>query len=596
MTHPLTPRKPLAPAIAAGTVAVALTTVAGLAILFVALPLTAWMPGADGAVRADLLSIIDRLSRSLAHLFEGRAGFDYINATLLIPGTIVQSLRDLDLEASVGIRLAAVFLAAGTLGGAVFRLVRASASTRDSVLHVFGPTIVVGGLALRRLHERWIRRYGSHDLGIELAPDLIMPRALETEHMLVVGGTGAGKTTILESIMDGAIKKRDRIVALDVKGELTARLPTESFTLLALDDVRSAVWCVGEDIRTEEDAAELARELIAETSDPAWSGGARRVLVGLIRHLQQLSQDRDIPWDWRDLHALLKRPIEHLHEILQSAAPEIAAFLDVTRDETRKQALSFHLVLLANAGEVVAGLARMGSDKVPTFSVRDWIESGREQALILQQSQRQPAISALIARLALKLISDAVLAPATKIDRSPLWLVLDELPQIGKSDAVLRLAAMGRSAGIRLVGAIQSPSQLNAVYGPDHAQAFWDNCATKLIGRVPPGQTATEISETWIGKRKVEYSLPCGFQENDRPRVERRVEDVPVVRPESLSETLGLRRDTWGRLMVRAFVLGHGDVYQIDWPVGLWPKQRAAHRPRDEQTATRSSKGEQQEI
>ena len=398
-----------------------------------------------------------------------------------------------------------------------------------------------------------------------------MPRALEAEHTLILGGTGAGKTTIVEALMDGAIRAGDRMLALDVKGEITARLPTDDCVLLSLDDGRSAVWRLGDDLRTPEDDAELSMLLIPETADPSWSAGARLVHTGLTGYLRSEANRLGKTWSWTDLHALLQRPVDQLHSLLVNHAPAAAGFIDVTRDETRKTALSFYLVLLANAGQAIASCARMGRGNEAALSIREWINNGQSQTLIIQQSQRQPDLSATLVRIILKLIADSVV---TRITPTPVWLFLDEMPQIGETGDIPRLAAIGRSKGVRLVATAQSPAQIRDIYGPDAAQHLLDNLTTKVIGRVAPGATATEIAERWIGKRTIYWYENAGTDATGWTKRERRTEEVLVVEPSLLSDELGLAIDGLGRPVVRALVLGHGDVARLEWPVGRWSARR----------------------
>lgn len=581
--HPLTPTRPILPAAGAALAAALCVAVLGMLGFFLAFPPIAWFASVDAPYPADPRALQEIALESIRPLLQAHGFWDRLDALLQIPGNLIGILHGLDLGAAITIRLGAIALAALVCGGAVYSLIRANSPSRQAVRHIAGPMLRAGRQASRMLQANWQRRFGREAPGIALAPGLVMPRSLEAEHILLVGGTGSGKTTILQSLMDGALRQGDRLLVLDVKGELTARLPTDSFLLLAMGDARGADWRLGRDIVDENDATELAMELITETSDPAWSGGARRILAGLIRHLQQGAADSGLDWGWRDLDQLLMRPIGELHGILTATAPECALFLDVTQEATRKQALSFYLVLIANAGQAVRAAVRMGRDGAPSFSIRDWVASPESaQVLILQQAQRAPLLSGILARIVLKLIADAAVDLAAKTHIPPLWLFLDELPQIGKSDSVPRLAAIGRSGGIRVVAAIQSPSQLDHVYGHDQAQELLDNLTTKIVGRVAAGKTAQEIAERWIGTRKVEYWLRTGSDAKGRPQVKHCVEDIPVVRPDDLSEHLGLRRDAIGNPVIRALVLGHGDVCQFHWPIGIWRERRPAssRRPR----------------
>lgn len=180
-----------------------------------------------------------------------------------------------------------------------------------------------------------------------------------------------------------------------------------------------------------------------------------------------------------------------------------------------------------------------------------------------------------------RIVADAVVSEASQEDPAPIWIVLDELPQIGRSTAVPRLAAIGRSAGIRLVAAIQSPAQLRDIYGRETAQALTDNFATKIVGRVSSGSTASEISATWIGTRHVRWWEEAGLDANGRPRLEPRTKDIPVVDPAVLSGGLGFHSNPAGRPGVHALVVGHGDIARLAWPVGRWPVLRPAALDRE---------------
>src|SRR5690606_3752438 len=140
--------------------------------------------------------------------------------------------------------------------------------------------------------------------------------------------------------------------------------------------------------------------------------------------------------------------------------------------ETRRQAMSFYLVLTANAGQMAKAFAAMGRSSSSGVSIRQWALGKGCRNLILRQSQRQPELSAAMCRIVLKIAADAASSMPLHAgsEPAPVWLFLDELPQIGRSTAIPRLAAIGRSLGVRLVAAIQSPAQLKEIYGHDGSQ------------------------------------------------------------------------------------------------------------------------------
>jgi hypothetical protein len=573
--HPLTPRKAQLPAATASTLIFVAVIILGIAVHFVAFPPVAWLPVADEARSADLNFLFLVFDRLLGDAVSGPDLSSRVDGILKLPWAVLAALRHLDLHVSLAIRAAAIILAAMIGAMAVHKLILDRTLAQPSVRHVKGPKLLSGRAAKLALLAAWHRRYGAVEQGIALAKGVSMPRQLETEHFLIAGGTGAGKTTILQSMMNGVIERGDKMLALDVKGDVTARLPTRNAALLSLDDERSRRWDLGLDVVSREDAEELTIELIPETSDPSWSAGARRVLACLVGYLQDEYGRLSSSWSWIELERLLMSPIEVLYGTVLEREPATAVFLDTSQDETRKQAMSFYLVLTANALPVVSACARMGSAKGPGVSFRQWVAAGNaSQVLILRQSQRYPELSATIARLGLKFVADTAADRTSETTPAPVWLMLDELPQIGKTPAVPRLAAIGRSAGIRLVVTVQSPAQLREIYGAEGTQHLLDNLTTKIVGRTSSGKTASEISGHWMGKRTVEYWEQPTRGNNGEARGERKTDDVPVVDPEFLSNELGLSSSATGIPVVRALVVGHGDACLLEWPVGLWRDRR----------------------
>lgn len=588
--HPLTPRQPVILAIVAQT----LVTVAAVCGLFAAmmtvLPPIAWIGHLDEARNADMRFLVALMREYIGASVVWGDPLGSLVRLMDLPFAVAPLLSSFGVGMPIGVRGVAALFVGTLVGMEAKQALLADVLAEPLVSHVKGPRLLAGKTARRSLAAAWAKRFGVADPGVELAAGLVMPRALESEHLLLAGGTGAGKTTVMETIMDGAIARGDRLLALDIKGDVTARFPREDFCLLALDDMRSHRWLLGLDIGTREDAAELATEIIRETSDPSWSGGARQVLTAILVRLQMEAGKRGKVWSWRQLDHILSKPVAELFAFLKESDPVAAALIDVEQDETRRQAMSFYYVLAANAARMAGAFAAMGaaSDAKAVgagVSIRRWASGKGSASMILRQSRRQPELSAAMCRIVLKIVADqAGSAPSTDgAAPAATWLFLDELPQIGRSPAVPRLAAIGRSLGVRIVAAIQSPAQLKEIYGADGAQHLIDNMTTKVIGRVASGATASEISKSWIGSRTVSWTEETGHGPDGRPRFERRTQEIAVADPDILANDLGLSLASGGKPRIRALVLGHGDVALLAWPVGRWKVRRPADVPRGRQ-------------
>lgn len=570
--HPLTPRKPELRANLAGYAVAALTTVTAFLLVDLLFPPVAWVLATDSPQPAGP-SFLLYVLRLLLSSDLGYGALDLLTGLIGLPERIVRAAISLDIGMSLTVRAVSALMIGVYAGLDIRSRILAKVLAEPAVEHVNGLRLLTGKAAVKSLATAWLSRFGAVEPGVELATGLRLPRRLEAEHILITGGTGAGKTTILRTILDSAFGLGDRMLVLDVKGDMAATLPAQDRVILSLDNPHAARWMIGRDIRSRSDALELAMELIPETSDPAWSSGARRVLSALVQVLQRRSAERRKTWDWRHLDALLCKPVADLHALLTESHPVEASFIDVSNDATLKQAMSFYLVLITGAGMTASACAAAGGP-VESISIREWAAGSCPQVLVLRQSQRQPEFSATIVRLVLKIVADAAVSQASQTPRAngdepaPIWLALDELPQIGKCAAVPRLAAIGRSAGVRLIAVVQSPAQLREIYSTDAAQALIDNFATRIVGRVASGQTAKEISDGWIGERTVRWFEEAGVDANGRPRTESRTKDIPVVSPALLSDGLGLRSCPSGKAVVHALVIGHGDVARLSWPVG----------------------------
>lgn len=576
--HPLTPRRPVLLANAANAAVTVLVAIGLFLMTIAVLPPVAWIGHLDEARDADMGFLLLLVGDHAAAAVVAADPLGSLARLIELPLALATAMSSFGIGVPIGLRAAAALLAGVMIGAEVGRIILARAVPQPRVMHVKGPRLVTGKAARRSLAAAWGKRFGYADPGIELADGLAMPRGLEAEHLLIVGGTGAGKTTILEKMMDGALEHGDRILALDIKGDVTARFPTDDFALLALGDARSASWLLGLDIVTPEDAAELAAEMIRETSDPSWSSGARRVLAAIIVLIQTAARRRGKVWSWRQLDHVLGKPVAELYALLREEHSAVASLIDVEKEESRRQAMSFYLVLTANAGQMAKAFAAMGRSSSSGVSIRQWACGKGVSNLILRQARRQPELSSAMCRIVLKIVADHAGTNSTEgaDDSASTWLFLDELPQIGRSAAVPRLAAIGRSLGVRLVAAIQSPAQLKEIYGHDGAQHLLDNLTTKIVGRTAAGGTAAEIASTWVGNRTVSWREEAAPGPNGKSRFEQRMQEIPVVEPAFLADELGLSAGSGSRASVRALVCGHGDVALLSWPVGRWKRRRPA--------------------
>jgi type IV secretion system protein VirD4 len=98
------------------------------------------------------------------------------------------------------------------------------------------------------------------------------------------------------------------------------------------------------------------------------------------------------------------------------------------------------------------------------------------------------------------LIGQAVLSAARIYSRTrkplidPAWLFVDEMPTLGRCNPLLKVVNEMRKVGMNLWMGVQSPSQVEEIYGEKGYKIFMDNCDLWLSGAGKDDQTYERIS------------------------------------------------------------------------------------------------------
>ena len=462
----------------------------------------------------------------------------------------------------------------------------------DRVRHIRGRRFTSGRRARRHFNktERRIRKVTG--LGLRLAPGMRMARERETRHFLVSGATGSGKTVIIHSLLKQILDRGDKLIAHDTKGDVTETLPADRFTLLGPHDARSGVWDIGSDVKTEQEARELAFAFIPESQEPVWANGAREIMAGVVITLQKNEGQK---WGWEDLKNLLFADIASLRRIFAMHYTEGLAYLEFENNGPSRTTISFVVTMRAHLAMVVLPLANAWSRKNPSrrFSARSFIfrEDADDRIVVLQRAPHLPSLSTAWIGAIVKLMANYSVGPLLPDDsKRRIWFALDEFPQLGKLDGFAQILEKGRSKGICVIIGAQDISQINEKYGSEVAQGWFSSIGTRVICRTESGASASLICRDWIGKREVSWTDKSksmapfkwdgsGGGTTRSKNVQYRT--VEVVSDSYLQSDLG-RFETWPVPTIRALVLGVGGyVVEASWPILPWMKIRAATVPAD---------------
>ena len=455
--------------------------------------------------------------------------------------------------------IGAAALGATTLAGALWWLMTVPAERH------------VRGFVLHRTPQRIARLVAPHKNeppGVRIHPDILIDQHAECRHLLIVGGAGSGKTTILWPLIQQAQARGDQMLIFDSKGDFTQKLP-EPFTLLSPTDARGGRWRVGHDIRTRLDAQALAETLIKENEkDPMWSQGSRALLVGLVSDLQARYGTR---WGMAHLaHAAAAAlgDFATLKAIIGREDPLSLSLLGGDEAEgPNRTTMGFLVQLSAALTQVInLGVASYDLRDNAEWSVRSWLAGRQPPVAVLgfrdsARSLSQAFASSLIEQT-VRQVSDM---PDAAPDQRRIWLVIDEAPRVGKVPSITDALATARSKGLRVVLGIQSLAQVREVYTRDTATTWAGQTATKIIC-----QTTAPDDQEWcaklLGDREVDrfqhqVATQTGRDGGQHNQSWQRVRE-PVLMPAAFGRDLKVLKGQGPR----ALLMAGGEAALLQWP------------------------------
>ena len=313
----------------------------------------------------------------------------------------------------------------------------------------------------------------------------------ETEHFLICGKTGSGKTQAIEAMLRTVRERGEPALIADPAGSYYARFGRTDDPILNPFDARSAAWSPFAEIERDYDCDRLAHAAIpdAEGDSREWHFYARSLLAELLRTQHREAQASV---------AQLLRLVMHADsdELMTKIADTPAMVLCRKGNEK----------MLANT-RAIAALYLNAWTYLPdrgTFSVRRWVREHQNRWLHLTYRDDQAALLSPLVATWIELALVEGLSLPDDADRR-LWFVMDELDSLRRLGTLKDGLTKLRKHGGAVIAGLQTIAQLRATYGVDTAQTLLSSLSTKLILAAGDAETA----------RYFEQEL--GEQEIDRP-------------------------------------------------------------------------------
>ena len=323
--------------------------------------------------------------------------------------------------------------------------------------------------------------------------DIPYPYNLEASHTIVIGTTGAGKTTQLRQLVAEMRRRKDSAVIFDLTGAFVeAFYDPEIDTILNPGDARCPTWSLFADCTTQAEFTAASHAIVPNdggSADPFWVVAARGLFVQMCLKLQSLGQTTNLAL----AENLMRAPLKRVHALLKGTSAE-----PYTATEAARLAESVRSVFNANA-EALASLPETG----PAFSIRDWIREPHKPGSILFVTARHVDMPLYKMLLTLWLdIAVNTLMTLPRTSRLRTWFLFDELGALHRLPAIENGLQTARGFGGAMVLGLHSFARLQAVYGKEGAENLTSLARTKLILATADRKTAETCAE-FIGHREV---------------------------------------------------------------------------------------------
>lgn len=359
----------------------------------------------------------------------------------------------------------------------------------------------------------------------------------ETQHMMVCGTTGTGKSTCFYHLFPQIRAQGQRAVIVDTTGEFVSRFyrPGKDILINPFDE-RSVRWDPWVDCRFPYHYDELASAFIPQTGqDSFWASSARTVFSESLQHLsRQNTKSIDAL-----LHLLLETSLKELFVALRNTSA--ASLIDPAGDRTAMSIRSHLTPYLKNlrylSSNKVEGRppaeGRLPVEVRPpsAFSVRDWVQNEGSTKKIEKRSTEKPSgqlpgespeesdpqwlfiASTPDQRETLKPLMTGLMSSAINslLSSEPhqtrrLWFIIDELACLNKQESLPKALAEIRKYGGCVAVGIQNIPQLQGQYGHAETKSLTSLFNTKIIFRNGDPETAKHMSQM-LGEQEVKESM-----------------------------------------------------------------------------------------
>lgn len=332
--------------------------------------------------------------------------------------------------------------------------------------------------------------------GLEESPTWIrIPRADETEHIMLLGDPGTGKTQSIHHFLlqIAARQPAEAVVIYDPAAEFIKRHYSHSRgdVILNPTDQRSPYWSPSVELHTLTDKKLLAESFLPGKSDanqPSSSSFFLKAARAIFGRMLEFKPTPAQMVDWlksEDAIDAIVAGTEHTHLIPKSAHGQRAGVLGV----------------LAELGDILRLLPEREACE-SEISLSEWARRRRGWIFITSRMDMREALRPLHAAFINVLMKRLMSVSPEWGQTHPCWLIVDEVHSLNRLPALYETETEGRKYGIKLIQGTQGKTQYEEYYDR-LAKAMLAAPKLKLFFRCGESESARWISDT-IGEYEIE--------------------------------------------------------------------------------------------
>jgi hypothetical protein len=332
--------------------------------------------------------------------------------------------------------------------------------------------------------------------GLQESPTWItIPRADETEHIMLLGDPGTGKSqTIHHFLLQIAVRQSaEAVMIYDPACEFIKRHYNQQRgdVILNPTDLRSPYWSPSVEVHTLTDKKLLAESFLPGKSDaqqastPSFFLKAARAIFGRMLELKPTPAQM-VQWlKSDDAIDVIVAGTEHTHLIPKNAHGQRAGVLGV----------------LSELGDILRLLPERDACE-SEISLSEWARHRRGWIFITSRMDMREALRPLQAAFINILMKRLMSVSPEWGQAHPCWLIVDEVHSLHRLPALYETETEGRKYGIKLIQGTQGKTQYEEYY-ERLSKAMLAAPKLKLFFRCGESESARWISDT-IGEYEVE--------------------------------------------------------------------------------------------